>query len=253
MIREYIKKQLNKRGYDIIKLNTIRQWPVDFDKNHRRIIQKVETFTMTSQERIFGLIEAVKYISKNKLEGEIVECGVWRGGSMLAIADVLMEMNDTSRELYLYDTFEGMPPPTEHDSNYSGQKATELLLPGEDKEKDLVWAYSSLDIVKRTMTLTSYPANKIHYVKGKVEDTIPSQIPAKISLMRLDTDWYESTKHELIHLFPKLITGGVLIIDDYGFWKGARKAVDEYFEEHGFEILLNRLDDTGRIGIKLRD
>jgi hypothetical protein len=86
---------------------------------------------------------------------------------------------------------------------------------------------------------------------GKVEDTIPADIPEKIALLRLDTDWYESTKHELIHLFPRLQKGGVLIIDDYGFWKGARKAVDEYFAENNIQILLNRIDDTGRMAIKL--
>src|ERR1051325_3351302 len=98
MIKEFIRKQLNKRGYDIIKLNTFRQWPIDFENDHRRIIEKVEPFTMTTQERIFGLIEAVKYLAKNKVQGDIVECGVWRGGSMLAVADVLMEMNDISHD-----------------------------------------------------------------------------------------------------------------------------------------------------------
>ena len=251
MIKEFIRKQLNKRGYDIIKLGKSEQWPVDFEESHRKIVEKVKPYTMTSRERIFGLIEAVKYLSKNKIQGDIVECGVWRGGSMLAIAEVLTEMNDTGHELYLYDTFEGMSEPTEHDKDFADKKAEDLLLPDVNKNEDLIWAYSSLDAVKKTMSLTNYPQNKIHFVKGKVEDTIPSTLPSNICLLRLDTDWYESTKHELLHLFPRLVKGGVLIIDDYGFWKGARKAVDEYFAENNVQILLNRLDDTGRIAIKL--
>lgn len=251
MIKELIRKQLNKRGYDIIKLKKERQWPVDFENEHRLTIEKVESFTMTSPERVFGLIEAVKYLAKNKIEGDIVECGVWKGGSMLAIAETLTKANDINRELYLYDTFEGMSAPSEHDVAFTDQKAEQLLTADEDKEKNLVWAYSTLATVKKTMALSVYPENKIHFIKGKVEDTIPAHLPGKISLLRLDTDWYESTKHELIHLFPKLVKGGVLIIDDYGFWKGARKAVDEYFGENNIQILLNRLDDTGRIAVKL--
>jgi O-methyltransferase len=251
MIRQIIRKQLNKRGYDIIKLGETRQWPIDFEQIHKRVIEKVKPYTMTSNERIFGLIEAVKHVAKNKLKGDIVECGVWRGGSMLAIAEVLTEMNDINHELYLYDTFEGMSDPTEHDKDFADKKAEDLLLPDVNKDEDLIWAYSSMEAVKQTMAQTNYPQNKIHFVKGKVEETIPSTLPESICLLRLDTDWYESTKHELTHLFPRLIKGGVLIIDDYGVWKGARKAVDEYFAENNIRILLIRLDDTGRIAIKL--
>ena len=89
----------------------------------------------------------------------------------------------------------------------------------------------------------------MHFVQGMVEETIPAGAPEKIALLRLDTDWYESTHHEMVHLFPRISDGGVLIIDDYGHWAGARRAVDEYFHEHNIAILLNRLDYTGRIGI----
>lgn len=170
---------------------------------------------------------------------------------MLAIAEVLIDMNDTRHELYLYDTFEGMSEPTEHDNDFTGKKAVDLLLPNVNKNEDIIWAYSSLDAVKQTMAKTNYPQKKMHFIKGKVEDTIPSILPESICLLRLDTDWYESIRHEMKYLFPRLIKGGILIIDDYGVWKGARKAVDEYFTENDIEILLNRLDDTGRIAIKL--
>ncbi|MGZ3924476.1 MAG: TylF/MycF/NovP-related O-methyltransferase [Flavisolibacter sp.] len=250
MIKEFIRKLLNKNGYDVIKLNKAKQWPVDFEDIHKRIIEKVQPFTMTEQGRIFGLIEAVRYLAKNRIKGDIVECGVWRGGSMLAIADLLVEMGDIEHDLFLFDTFEGMPAPSEKDVSYTNKTANELLLPNVDKTEDLIWAYSSLDAVKETMSLSDYPKEKIHYVQGKVEDTLPTDLLGEICLLRLDTDWYESTKHELIHLYPKLVKGGIIIIDDYGFWKGARKAVDEYFTEQNIPLLLNRLDETGRIAIK---
>ena len=224
--------------------------PPDFEDFHKDIVRKVQPYTMTSPERIFSLVEAVKYITKYQIEGDIVECGVWKGGSMLAVADTLISMGVKDRFLHLYDTFEGMSTPTDADMDFSGRKADNILSKNQDKEENLVWAYSSLNTVKNTLGLSAYPKEKINYIVGKVEDTIPGNIPEKISLLRLDTDWYESTKHELINLFPRLQTGGILIIDDYGYWKGARKAVDEYFEEKGIRIFLNRIDDTGRIAIK---
>lgn len=247
---QFIKKQLNNAGFDIVKLNKPVKWPSDFEEQHLNIIKKVKPFTMTSPERVFGLVEAVKYITKNKIQGDVVECGVWKGGSMLAIADSLKALNEQSRHLYLYDTFEGMSAPTEKDVSHDNLQAQEMLAADADKEKNLVWAYSTLDEVKNTMALSHYPTQNIHYIKGKVEDTIPQNVPDKIALLRLDTDWYESTKHELVHLFPRLVKGGVLIIDDYGYWKGARKAVDEYIEENNLQILLSRMDETGRIAIK---
>jgi O-methyltransferase len=251
MIQEILKKLVKRTGFEIVRLNKPKKWPVDFEPWHKSIIEASEPFTMTSRERIYGLIEAVKYIESNNIEGDIVECGVWKGGSMLAIAKTLLQQHATTRQLYLYDTFEGMPPPTKDDISYTDQTAEKLLTHDQNKEESLIWAYSPLDKVKKTMALSGYPEANIHYIKGKVEDTIPQQAPSKIALLRLDTDWYESTKHELTHLFPLLVKGGVLIIDDYGFWKGARKAVDEYFRENNVSILLNRMDDTGRLAVKV--
>ena len=100
------------------------------------------------------------------------------------------------------------------------------------------------------MLSTGYDIARTHFVAGDVEQTIPGVVPEQISLLRLDTDWYESTRHELKHLYPRLIRGGVLIIDDYGHWKGARQAVDEYLAETGAKLLLNRIDYTGRAAVK---
>lgn len=245
-----INKIANKFNLKISRINKEIAFPSDFELEHIDTFKKVMDNTMTSPERIYTLIESVKYIINNKIEGDIVECGVWKGGSMMAVAKTLKELNQTTKKLYLYDTFEGMSEPTSADKTQNGKEASLLLNENVNKEKNNVWAYSSLETVKDGMRTIGYPEKNTLYIKGKVEDTIPNVIPEKIALLRLDTDWYESTKHELIHLFPRLQKGGILILDDYGYWQGARKAVDEYFAELNLSIFLSRIDETGRIAIK---
>jgi hypothetical protein len=204
-------------------------------------------FTMTSPERMYALYEATRYITRTAVPGAVVECGVWRGGSSMLAASTLLAAGDV-RDLWLYDTFEGMPPPGEEDfAPQLGMHADELLT-RDDALGQGTRAVAGLDEVRANMARVDYPDERVRYVKGKVEETIPGEAPAQIALLRLDTDWYESTRHELVHLYPRLESGGVLIIDDYGWWEGARKAVDEYFAEQA--ILLNRIDETGRIAVK---
>ena len=249
-------KKLIERGRELIKtkartLNLIRpSYPPDFSDENIAICNKVKPYTMTSNERVNALIDAVRYIVKNNIEGDMVECGVWKGGSAMAMMLTLIELNDRTREFYLYDTFSGMTAPGVNDVSYEGQKAHEsfsYLKTSEDASK---WCLSALDEVKTNVRNTGYQLSQVNFIKGKVENTIPKHIPSKIALLRLDTDWYESTKHELTYLFPRLQKNGVLLIDDYGHWVGARKAVDEYFAENEICMLLNRIDYTGRIGVK---
>lgn len=214
------------------------------------IYNQCREYTMTSPERMYSLYKAVKYVVQAKLEGDFVECGVWKGGSAMVIAYTLKALRVTDRGIFLYDTFEGMSEPTEHDMKNSTGDGNHVRKYWEDQQKGGIneWCYSSLDEVRSNLERTGYPMSQIHTVKGKVEDSIPNTIPKKISLLRLDTDWYESTKHELMYLYPILTDKGVLIIDDYGSWAGAKKAVDEFFVD--IPILLNRVDTTGRIGVK---
>ncbi len=215
----------------------------------RETLALVRPYTMTSQQRVQALILATRYVARRRIAGAFVECGVWRGGSMLAAARTLSDAGDAGRELYLFDTFSGMPEPGPQDVRaHDGAGAAALL---KKPEEDATRAEASLDIVKATMALSQYDPARVHYVAGKVEDTIPAAAPPAIALLRLDTDWYESTRHELEHLFPRLASGGVLIIDDYGWWAGARRAVDEFFAAHSAPILLNIIDDTGRIGVRV--
>lgn len=205
---------------------------------------------MTSVERMYALDQAIRYIERAEISGDIVECGVWRGGSSLLAALTLAAAGSFERMLHLFDTFEGMPPPNEQDVRAAtGESAANILARHERQAAvDNVWAYATLHDVKQTMRLASYP--NITYEAGPVEETLPAATPREIAILRLDTDWYGSTRHELLHLYPHLSDGGVLIVDDYGYWKGARTAVDEYFESRAEALLLNRIDDTGRIAVK---
>jgi len=241
-----IRRFFHRFGYEIVKIRE------DYTPDEAEIITRVKPFTATSAERIGGLINAVKYLSRNQVEGDFVECGVWRGGSMMAAMLTLLQLGDTSRHFYLYDTYEGMTPPTNKDVTHNNDSASDLLAMSEkDKEGRSYWCVAGLNDVQRNVFSTGYPKDKIHFIKGRVEDTLPATLPGRIALLRLDTDWYESTYHELTHLYPLLCSNGVLIIDDYGFWQGCRKAVDDYFAKQPFKPLLNKLDFSGRLAVKL--
>lgn len=168
----------------------------------------------------------------------------------MAIALALIGEGITNRDLYLFDTFEGMPAPGEQDIDLCGNKAYETFSKKKISDVSSNWANSPIERVMEAIILTGYPMDKVHFIKGLVENTLPKEAPKTISLLRLDTDWYKSTIHELIHLFPKLSSKGILIIDDYGHYKGAKKAVDEYFKENNISQYLHRIDYTGRLIIK---
>jgi hypothetical protein len=212
------------------------------------IMRAARPYTMTSPERLAALVAAVRYVVRSGVPGDVAECGVWRGGSMMAVALALLAEGDTSRHLYLYDTFAGMPEPTDADRDYEGVSAeAQLEQPREGMD---VWCRASLEDVTANLASTGYPRDRLHFVRGRVEETIPGTAPASLALLRLDTDWYESTRHELEHLYPRLSRKGILILDDYGHWQGARKAVDEYFAPAHRLAFLHRIDYTGRLVLK---
>jgi O-methyltransferase len=210
------------------------------------IWRRVAPFTMTSPERIQALVDSVRHLERHQVAGAFVECGVWRGGSMMAAALALH--GGTDRELFLFDTYEGMPAPGEFDIDHTGVSAAEQFA-ADTSRTGHISAVAHLADVRRNMASTRYPESRVHYAVGDVEDTIPAMAPERIALLRLDTDWYASTRHELQHLFPRIVSGGVLIVDDYGHWGGARKAVDEYLDSTGVRLLLCRIDYTGRIAV----
>lgn len=247
-MKKIIARIIDGLGYSLARKDSV---PGDFDQDIKEVIGRVRPYTMTSAERLNALCQAVRYVSANGIAGDVVECGVWRGGSTLAVAHMLHAAGDTERTLWMYDTFEGMSAPTVHDRDPSGASARDLLQNERKSADSVLWCCASLDDVKQNMQTASYPSSRIRFVQGKVEETLSVTVPDKIALLRLDTDWYESTKAEMEVLFPRLVPGGVLIIDDYGHWQGARKAIDEYLATHNVPMLLNRIDYTGRIGVKV--
>jgi O-methyltransferase len=255
--KRFVQSALRKIGFDLVRYRSPiqrhrqgAQLPGDLSAQDRAILEQISGFTMTSIERQAALISSMRYVTKRRLHGCFVECGVWRGGSSMAAALTLQQEGQTDRELYLFDTFEGMTPPTDADKTADGTLAKRHL--EQDVFKAGVWCVARLPDVQHNMRSTGYPTERIHYVRGPVETTIPSRAPSgPIAMLRLDTDWYESTKHELLHLFPLLAEGGVLIIDDYGHWDGARQAVDEYLDCLPRKFYLHRVDYAGRLLVKL--
>lgn len=201
----------------------------------------IKQYTKAGVERIEAMKMALGLINKNNIQGDIVECGVWRGGHIM-----LARMICPDRICWLYDTFEGMTAPGPYDVKRSGNK------PPPDKAKNKKWTMASLDEVKGNFrTHNLYDEEKMRFIKGDVCKTllIERDLPEQIALLRLDTDWYESTKVELRQLYPRLVSGGVLIIDDYGHWMGAQKAVNEYLSVK--ELLqLKTIDYTGVMMVK---
>ena len=214
------------------------------------IMRAIGPRTMTSPERVVALMRAVEHLHRSGVAGDIVECGVYRGGSIMAAAMRLMDFDSVERNLYLYDTFEGMPAPGAEDTDLHGQPAVEHFAPLRISDTSSDWARAGLDEVQANVFGTGYPKERFQFVRGMVEETIPGVVPERIALLRLDTDWYESTRHELEHLFPRLVPHGVLIIDDYGHFEGAVKAVDEYLATLPYPVFLSRVDYSARIAIK---
>lgn len=249
----FVRRSLYHFGYDVIRMDFRNKEEIEkdfevrlkkqnngFDETTIKIYEQVSPFTLTNIERVFALKNAVEYIIKNDIPGDIVECGVWRGGSMMAAALTLLNLG-AKRRLYLFDTFAGMTAPTSVDRDLFGKSATESSEGFGDRSKDVppLWE------VKANLRSTGYDENLITYVQGPVEETLPANAPATIAILRLDTDWYESTRHEMQHLYPRLSGGGALIIDDYGYYEGARLAVDEFIAAGGLPLLLHRIDSTG--------
>ena len=246
-----VKKRIKKHLFGISRSEST---PEATDE-HLKIMDTCSKYTMTSRSRQWALIQSVEWIANNNIEGDIVECGVWKGGNLILCGLMLKSLN-FNRLIWGYDTFTGMSEPTEHDYSVYNRKLASFSLIKSKWLKDQTaqgtndWNYATKDEVANNFS-NEVGAGNLKLISGKVEDTllVKDNIPEKISILRLDTDWYESTKVELEVLFPRLEKAGVLIIDDYGHFAGSRKAVDEFFEQQGF-VWLHRVDYTCRLYIK---
>ncbi len=250
-LAETVRKALGRFGYELHRTHPDDDlFPVDYDEATKVLFRAIKPYTLTSHERVNALRSAVRYVVEAEVPGAVVECGVWRGGSMLAVARTLVELDAADRDLYLFDTFTTMPYPGEEDVDVVGNRAADFY---DDAVAAPAFSYLPMDEVRGLLVATGYPADRLHFVPGMVEATIPDNLPEVIALCRLDTDWYESTRHEMEHMFWRIPESGVLIVDDYGHFMGAKKAVDEYLEAIGGGVLLNRIDFTGRLAIVTAD
>jgi hypothetical protein len=195
---------------------------------------------MISTERFTNNIDSIRHVEMNKIPGDIVEIGVWKGGSMLSMILAHERILHIPRTFHLYDTFEGMTPATSVDVDHANNDATKLM-----EQVPFIRCISSLDEVKANISRHTSIQPKYH-----IGDILKNTFyPDSIAVLRLDTDWYESTKFELDHFYDKVVSGGIVIIDDYGHWKGCKKAVDEFLENHP-GITVNKIDYTGIYFVK---
>lgn len=230
---------------------------IDRDPMFTKFFDMARDYTMTSKEVMFSLYQSARYVADRQIKGDFVECGVWRGGSSLLAALTFRHFDKPTRrrlfrrpqkrQFWLYDTFEGMTAPTVKDVDVGGIAAASYV---EKYADDGRWCYADVADVRNTFDTNGFDRSQVRLIKGDVLETLKKPSPERISILRLDTDWYESTKLELEVLYPRLVKGGVLIIDDYGHWEGSREAVDEFFGKTP-SLLLHRTSYAVRTAIKL--
>ena len=251
IIFKFSRRLLGRFGFSISLSTSPMQFP-ELMTEELRFIQEIHSssLTFTSFESLSTLAICCKYISQENIDGDFVEAGVWRGGSSI----VARKMIGANRNFYLFDTYSGMTEPSAKDSRI-GSRASESIL---QKWKDSIsentssWDFASLEEVKKNFVRYNLLDSSIRFIVGDVRKTlVESQLPEKISLLRLDTDFYDSTLIEMQALWPRLVSGGILILDDYGYWDGAKTAVDEYFESIGIRNVLKiPIAGGGRVVLK---
>ena len=248
-------KFLSSYGYQIKRLSSdLEQFNEDFVGS--QILEFAYKRSMQTRDSLYNLWLIGEYLEANKIKGDIVECGVWRGASIQLLTGQSLFMKWPSREFYMFDTFSGMTEPTFHDVRLKDKIPAHILgwkhnleTTGASHLKGIP-AYATLQDVKNGFSELGVDENHLNFIQGDVLATIPKFGPSEISLLRIDTDWYESTKHILEHFYPRLVTGGVLILDDFDYWEGAREATVEFFNARGLSPLLIRQGGGGRIYVK---
>lgn len=238
-----------RRGVSRLGFELVRPEPSPYPPDVAAIIERAAPYSMTPAARLHAVHASTRHIVDQDIGGAFVECGLWRGGSLMAAALTLIDAGATDRHLYGYDAFLGMPEPGDADLDRHGRPIREQWLKLRRPDGSSDWCRSDRAEVEATLRSTGYPPDRIHVVDGLVEDTLPDHAPDRIAWLRLDTDWYASTLHELEHLIPRMAPGGVLIIDDYGCWTGAQRAVDEYLGKHHPSLFLVPVDAEARLAV----
>ena len=235
----------------------------ELEKEANEKIQLIRKNTMLPYVNLISLYEQCVYFEKKQIEGDYVECGVWKGGSIGLMALANLKYGKERRKLHLFDSFEGICFPEEEKDGDKAINEVKPFLRGNEiingKLETIKGFYDTLGgngKIEENANLLElkikYPREYIYYHKGWFQDTIPSERNQidKIAILRLDGDWYASTKVSLENLYDKVVTGGFIIIDDYGCYEGCKKAVDEFFLERGISAYLNYSNPSCRYWIK---
>ena len=251
MIKKFIQYLFNLLGYKLSRIDTSFVFPIEISKENRKIIKDCNEFTMTGSHRMYALVKCLENVVENNIDGDFVECGVWRGGNLI-LSQKIFDKLSLNKKVYGYDTFSGMTEPSSYDRDLRLNYA-ETMMKKTNKidNKKNIWAFVSKEKVFLNIS-KFFTKHNIKLIEGDVRQTllVNENLPSKISILRLDTDWYDSTKIELEILFPLLQKNGFLIIDDYGHFMGAKRAVDEYFKKKNIKPYLHIVDYSCRIFIK---
>ncbi len=251
-----VQNILSGMGYALVRSKNHKEppFPIEFSVEDRDLVRDViaSNLSMVSLEGLCSTLAACKYVCERDVEGDFVECGVWRGGNALIAAEIFRRYN-SSKRVYLFDTFRGMTEPSIEDTSLADGTSALGEFQSSDRGDYNAWCFSSEEEVRNAFRSRELLSDRVVFVAGDVEKTLDDtdNLPNSISLLRLDTDWYESTRKELEVLYPLLSQGGCLIVDDYGVWSGAKKATDEYFQQATYsKPFFHVTDNTRRIAVK---
>ncbi len=197
-----------------------------------QIYRCVRPYTMSGPSRLHALYGAVRGVLERDVPGAVVECGTARGGSA-ALMGLALARARARRPLWVFDTFDGIPPPTDGDPDFHIARSYTGHFRGELAEVRAL--FDRLGI-----------GEDVRLVKGLFQDTLPAADVGPIAVLHVDGDWYESVKVCLEQLYERVSPGGIVQIDDYGHWDGARRATDEFLAALGLDVELRYLDYTGR-------
>lgn len=255
-LKRLVQSGLNSFGYELVRHKSHREFvfPLEACPEDLDLLRYVidNHLSMVSPEGLWSTLSAVKYVCENEIPGDFVECGVWRGGNAIIAAEIFRRY-ESQKKVYLFDTFSGMSEPTSEDRGLADSQPAMAQYLESDKGTHNEWCYAPIGEVRRHFTDKNLLTRNVVFVEGDVEMTLQNSknLPSQIALLRLDTDWYGSTKLELEVLFPKVSVGGCLIVDDYGFWSGSKKATDEYFSNQKVTPLFHVTDGSRRIAIRV--
>lgn len=250
VLNEWVRNAAAKFGYNIdVRKIKPGSFPSHVDDEFAILMKLVREYSLLPWEASFMNYQAAKWVATQGIPGDVVECGVFKGGSIVMFAKVFerLDKDFKNRKFWLFDTFEGMAPPTERDASDAGPADKEYRM-SLKKDGTSGWCRQPLEEVEAYIRRNTENLNVV-YVKGKVEETLAKDVnrPERIAILRLDTDFYESTKAEMEFLYPRLVPNGVLIVDDYSFWKGCKEAVDEFFAANNIKPSFFLDPQSGRV------